>query len=117
MKACASIEVCGVHIMHYIFWVCLEATHVMVLYSVIILGNFCMVILNRCQVTHLISQWIRDSKFKSSVLVPPTMLGRIYLEWTMRRRRDGKWVRQHIPKEENQYSIIPVHLFSGRDKQ
>jgi len=45
------------------------------------------------------------------------LLGRKYLEWTMRRKRDGKWVRQHIPKEEKQYSIIPVHLFSGGDKQ
>jgi len=48
---------------------------------------------------------------------PIELLGRKYLEWTMRLRRDGKWVRQHIPKEEKQYSIIPVHLFSGRDKQ
>jgi len=30
------------------------------------------------------------------------LLGRKYLEWTMRTRRDGKWVRQHIPKEEKQ---------------
>ena len=26
-------------------------------------------------------------------------------------------IYQHIPKEEKQYSIIPVHLFSGEDKQ
>jgi len=36
------------------------------------------------------------------------LLGRKYLEWVM---------RQHIPKEEKQYSIIPVHLFSREDKQ
>jgi len=26
-------------------------------------------------------------------------------------------IYQHIPKEEKQYSIIPVHLLSGEDKQ
>ena len=26
-------------------------------------------------------------------------------------------MRQHIPKEEKQHSIIPLHLFSGGDKQ
>jgi len=51
------------------------------------------------------------------IIIWVAMLGRKYLEWTMRRRRGGKWVRQHIPKEEKQYSIIPVHLFSGADKQ
>ena len=53
----------------------------------------------------------------AGVVPTVTVLGRKYLERTMRLRRDGKWVRQHIPKEEKQYSIIPVHLFSGRDKQ
>jgi len=35
----------------------------------------------------------------------------------MRLRQDGKWVQQHIPKEEKQYSIFAAHLFSGGNKQ
>ena len=31
----------------------------------------------------------------------------------MRRGRDGKWVRQHIPKAKNNMLNSPVHPLSG----
>ena len=39
------------------------------------------------------------------------LLGRKYLECTMRLRRDGKWVRQHIPKKKSNILLSPCTCF------